>query len=104
MLSIALLPAVSVYTVSETGSMFLQILDDFHLQKHQVEAHIWIYVSKRRLRSVLKLTNGNYMYLKMQKSYGGSLGAQIYLSHSLDLLERRMSNATFDAYRTRRKH
>jgi len=74
------------------------------LSKGQVEDFIWTQSSKQKIRAVLKLTNGNYMYLKMKNSFEKGLLAVVYLSSSLDLLERRMSYRTFDAYRTRRKH
>jgi hypothetical protein len=102
-LSISILPCVSVYKVTEAGNLFVQLLDDFHLTKQQVEQFIWIYTSKRKVRAILKLTNGSYMYLKMIHSHDNHPMAKLYVSSSLDLLERSMSNATFDSYRRKLK-
>ena len=103
-LAISILPTISVYRVSETGCLFVQILDDFELLKENVEKIFWIHTTKKKVRVVLKHTNGYYMYLKIRNSFEKGISANIYISSSLELLERRMSNGTFDAYRTRRKH
>lgn len=103
MLSVALIPSVSVYRLSETGALFIQMLDDFHLSKHQIDQFIWGSSSTRKVRAILKLVDGSYMYFKMCKAFDKHISAKIYLSPSLDLIEWRLSNATFDAYRRKLK-
>ena len=103
-LSISILPSISVYTITEKGVLFIQILDDFYLTKENVEKIIWIHTTNNRVRVVLKHINNTYMYLKIRNSFDRGISAKIYSSSALDLIERRMSNETFDAYRTRRKH
>ena len=99
MLSVAILPSVSVYRLAEGKALFIQMLDNFHLPKQQIDQFIWGSSSARKVRAILKLVDGSYMYFKMRKGFDEHVAANIYLSPSLELIEWRLSNATFDAYR-----
>jgi hypothetical protein len=102
MLALSIIPSVSVYRLSDSGALFVQMLDDFHLSKNQIDQYIWVSASAQRVRAILKLSEGSYMYFRMRKAFDEHISANVYISPSLDLIERRLSNATFDAYRRKR--